>query len=375
MSAGLSWILILISLYLMQIPHDGLDRLRNERKQKLLQKERVERRLSETAEREKSILGDLERLDRSLRRMEGDLAFYRRKVSRTERRIKELTENIARLSREERAMRAKAAERLRAMYKFGYNGLDRGYISLLLASNSTSELLSRAKYISTIAKADREMLMRLKSRIEQLRRQREELKREKEKLERAKSTVERKRREIARARSERRRLLERYRAERQIYENTIAQLEENIKRLDSLIEGLSRGERPMTDLVQLSLKDLGRLPWPVSGDIIPNPTKELKGVTIKAPQGAEVISIYDGVVEYARWFDGLGLGLMVIINHGHGYRSLYAHLSDIAVSEGERVRRGQVIGKVGDTGSLVGPALYFEIRRGLIPMDIRRWMR
>ncbi len=375
MSAGLSWILIFIWLYLILPPQDGLDQLQSERKRKLRQKERVERKLSEAAEREKSILGDLERLDRSLKRMEGDLAFYERKVSRTERRIKELTESIARLSREEKAMRAKAAERLRAMYKFGYNGLDRGYISLLLASNSTSELLSRAKYISAIAKADREMLMRLKSRIDQLQRQREELELERRKLERAKSTVERRKREIARARSERKRLLDRYRAERQIYENTISQLEENIKRLDSLMEKLSKGERPMTDLVHLSLKDLGTLPWPVSGDIIPNPTKELKGVTIKAPQGTDVISIYDGVVEYARWFDGLGIGLMVIINHGHGYRSLYAHLSDIAVSEGEKVKKGQVIGKVGDTGSLVGPALYFEIRRGLIPMDIRRWVR
>lgn len=375
MSAGLSWILILISLYLISPPQNGLDQLQGERKQKLREKERVERKLSVAVEREKSILGDLERLDRSLRRMESDLAFYKRRVRLTERRIKELTGSIAQLSREEKAMRSKAAERLRAMYKFGYNGLDRGYISFLLSSNSTSQLLTRAKYLSAIAKADMEMLVKLKSQIERLQRQREELERERRKLERAKSTVERRKREIARARSERKRLLDRYRAEKRVYQNTIAQLEENIRRLDSLMERLSKGERPMTDLVRLSLEDLGALPWPVSGDIIPNPTKELKGVTIKAPHGTDVISIYDGVVEYARWFDGLGIGLMVIINHGHGYRSLYAHLSDITVSEGEKVRKGQVIGKVGDTGSLVGPALYFEIRRGLIPMDIRRWVR
>jgi septal ring factor EnvC (AmiA/AmiB activator) len=371
---GLSSLLILISL-LITSSQSGLDQIQNERDRKLRQKERVERKLNETVERERGILGELERLDKSLRRMGRDLAFYNRKVKRAERRMKELRDSIARLSEEEKLMRSKMDERLRAMYKFGYNGLDRGYISLLLSSGSAAELMVKAKYLSAIARADRDMLMKLRSRIDQLRRQKAELERERRELEKAKTSVERRRREIAEARTKRKKLLERYRAEKRIYENTIAQLEDNIKRLDSLMERLSKGEKPMTDVIQLSLKDLGTLPWPVSGDIIPNPTEELKGVTIKAPEGRDVISIYDGVVEYARWFDGLGIGLMVIINHGHGYRSLYAHLSEVMVSEGERVKKGQVIAKVGDTGSLVGPALYFEIRQGLIPLDIRRWVR
>lgn len=374
MYMGLSSLLILISL-LITSSQSGLDQIQNERDRKLRQKERVERKLNETVERERGILGELERLDKSLRRMGRDLAFYNRKVKRAERRMKELRDSIARLSEEEKLMRSKMDERLRAMYKFGYNGLDRGYISLLLSSGSAAELMVKAKYLSAIARADRDMLMKLRSRIDQLRRQKAELERERRELEKAKTSVERRRREIAEARTKRKKLLERYRAEKRIYENTIAQLEDNIKRLDSLMERLSKGEKPMTDVIQLSLKDLGTLPWPVSGDIIPNPTEELKGVTIKAPEGRDVISIYDGVVEYARWFDGLGIGLMVIINHGHGYRSLYAHLSEVMVSEGERVKKGQVIAKVGDTGSLVGPALYFEIRQGLIPLDIRRWVR
>ncbi len=95
---------------------------------------------------------------------------------------------------------------------------------------------------------------------------------------------------------------------------------------------------------------------PVSGRVLFH-----KGIDIPAWIGAPVQSTADGVVEFAGW--GGGYGWLVIVVHDYGYRSLYAHLSEILVSPGRDVQKGQVIGKVGDTGITTGPHVHYEIRR------------
>jgi septal ring factor EnvC (AmiA/AmiB activator) len=78
-------------------------------------------------------------------------------------------------------------------------------------------------------------------------------------------------------------------------------------------------------------------------------------------------------VRFAGWFRGFGR--IVILDHGDDYFSVSGHLSEMAVAVGDRVGRGAVIGAVGDTGSLSGPQLYFEIRRGGEALDPREWLR
>ena len=86
-----------------------------------------------------------------------------------------------------------------------------------------------------------------------------------------------------------------------------------------------------------------------------------KGIDIPAWIGAPVKATGDGVIEFAGW--GGGYGWLIIINHEYGYRSLYAHLSEIMVNPGRTVTKGQIIGKVGETGITTGPHVHYEIRR------------
>lgn len=86
-----------------------------------------------------------------------------------------------------------------------------------------------------------------------------------------------------------------------------------------------------------------------------------KGIDIPAWIGAPVKATGDGVIEFAGW--GGGYGWLIIINHEYGYRSLYAHLSEIMISPGRTVNKGQIIGKVGETGITTGPHIHYEIRR------------
>lgn len=88
------------------------------------------------------------------------------------------------------------------------------------------------------------------------------------------------------------------------------------------------------------------------------------GMDFSAPTGTEIYATGKGVVEKASYNTG-GYGKMILINHGFGYKTLYAHMSDFEVTEGETVVRGQLIGYVGNTGKSVGPHLHYEVlKRG-----------
>jgi len=75
---------------------------------------------------------------------------------------------------------------------------------------------------------------------------------------------------------------------------------------------------------------------------------------------------------HAGWFHGYGN--LIIIDHGDGYFSLMAHLGTLARAKDDEVRRGDVVGTVGDSGSLKGTYLYFELRQGQKPLDPQRWL-
>ena len=85
------------------------------------------------------------------------------------------------------------------------------------------------------------------------------------------------------------------------------------------------------------------------------------------------MAVADGAVIYADWFKGYGR--LIILDHGGGYFTLYAHAAEIWARSGDSVSRGQVIGKVGDTGSLEGPQLYFELRHKGKPQDPLAWLQ
>jgi murein DD-endopeptidase MepM/ murein hydrolase activator NlpD len=98
-----------------------------------------------------------------------------------------------------------------------------------------------------------------------------------------------------------------------------------------------------------------------------------KGVDITAPMGTTVRTTADGIVVQAEMVAG-GYGRLIIIDHGGGYQTYYAHLSRISVRAGQEVRRGEVIGAVGMTGRVTAPHLHYEVRVGGTPMNPYRYL-
>lgn len=123
----------------------------------------------------------------------------------------------------------------------------------------------------------------------------------------------------------------------------------------------------------------GRLTWPVAGTLIhdfgqPRVGNNIRwnGVVLAAPRGREVRSVYHGRVAFADWL--AGLGLLVIVDHGEGYMTLYGYNETILKNAGDWVAPGDVIATVGDSGGQAQSALYFELRRGANPVNPRQWV-
>ena len=97
-------------------------------------------------------------------------------------------------------------------------------------------------------------------------------------------------------------------------------------------------------------------------------TKLHEGIDFTAPIGTEIYATGDGVIKTIEQSRG-GYGNMIVVNHGFGYETLYAHMSKINIKQGQKVKRGQVIGFVGNTGKSTAPHLHYEVRKNGIPID------
>jgi septal ring factor EnvC (AmiA/AmiB activator) len=157
----------------------------------------------------------------------------------------------------------------------------------------------------------------------------------------------------------------------------LAAEEEDLKRLIAELASIL-SDYPITSEEQFS-KLKGRLTWPIAGTLIhdfgqPRAGGQLKwnGVVLAAPRGREVRSVYHGRVIFADWL--AGMGLLVIVDHGEHYMSLYGYNEATLKSAGDWVAPGDVIATVGDSGGQAQSGLYFEIRQGTRPVDPRTWV-
>ena len=124
---------------------------------------------------------------------------------------------------------------------------------------------------------------------------------------------------------------------------------------------------------------VGGLGWPLSGNLLARfggrmpDGRASSGVLIGAPTGSTVTAVADGSVVFSEWMTGYGL--ILIIDHGNGYMSLYAHNESLLRDAGDRVKRGDAVAKVGTSGGQGTPALYFELRRNGQPVDPSSWLQ
>jgi septal ring factor EnvC (AmiA/AmiB activator) len=197
--------------------------------------------------------------------------------------------------------------------------------------------------------------------------------------------------ELASAQSAQVASLERARDERRAL---LAELDSGIVDSNAAIAKLKTEERRVGDLVkqlreatagfpvdtdQPFARSKGKLAWPVPGRLVgdygePRVGGQVKwnGVLLEAERGAPVRAIYPGRVAFADWLPGLGL--LLIVDHGGGYMSLYGHNEALLKEPGDRVEAGEPVARVGDSGGQARPALYFDIRQNGEPVNPHQWI-
>jgi murein hydrolase activator len=372
----------------------GTDDLKAEQRrlqetQRQLNDERA--KAAEAKKRETSLLAELEGIDKTLDVKKAEVARLDQRIDRAENDLKGLRGDIGRLAGRRSDQEDQLMRRLRALYKVQAEG---GAIPVLLGGDDPVRRAAAIRVLTSLAGADARLIDEYRVTTDRLhdRKRREETRQAE--LATLRVDARREQLEVDREAAKRRMLLARVRDERQYHERMVGELSEAAKRLEVFVRDLQERQRRIAKAPTPkpgiepppgpgfgALR--GRLLWPADGKVVQafgaqvHPrfgTRTFKnGVDIEAALGTEVGAVYTGHVIYTGWFKGYGN--MIILDHGNDYVTLYAHVKEILVKEGDDVRQGQKIGTVGDTGSLTGPRLYFEVRYQGKPQDPEQWLR
>lgn len=335
--------------------------------------ERLRAELSDLSRRESGLLGEVTRLSAELRLKQAEAEEAAARLSENEERLAERDGELRRLESALADRLRYLRLRLREVYKAGPQGV------LARTLDGSDDVFAAVRYATWLGERDARRLTEYRELRVRVAGERDALAGQREALAVLRSETESARAALEAKRTERSRLLESIRSDRAKHQVAIGELESASQALGRLVAEAGSDAAPSLDVSKFR----GLLEWPSPGPIaipfgprvhpkfrtsIPHP-----GVEIASREGDDIRAIFEGRVLYASHLHGYGL--TAIVDHGGGVVSVYAHASVLLVSRGEDVGQGERIGKVGDSGALEGPGLYFEIREGGKPVDPRLWLR
>jgi septal ring factor EnvC (AmiA/AmiB activator) len=328
---------------------------------------------------ERGLLETLESMDLAAQALAGDAAKARREARAARTELGALAERASdleqRSARTQRALGARAV----ALYKSG----DLGPVQAVFSAGSLREALGRLQSLRRLVVHDQALLDRYREETEALARTRRETEAAARRRDQAAARLEQRRRDVARESEARRLVLSEVRADGARARAALAELEAAARALGESITELESTPRRTPAPPRGGFAALrGRLEAPVEGSVRQGFGRVVeqefqtqtvrKGVEFAAPLGAPVHAVADGEVRFAGWFRGYGK--IVILDHGDGYFTVSGHLDEIGVEAGEVVSVGEPLGTAGETGSLSGPGLYFEVRKGSEALDPGDWL-
>ena len=325
-----------------------------------------QRNAAQARSKERSVSDQLRVIQQELDAAQREFDAVNDQLNQTEQQIKTNTELSARLMKKLELETQILYRRIRDIYKNGQIN----YIDVLLGAKDFNDFVSRMDILKKILAYDTALIHGTKTDREALEKAKAQLVTDRGKIEGLRRQAAGKRGLVASRRQEQQGVLDAATNERETAERAYRELIETSKQIERMIRRIQSGEKNIAG-------STGRMVWPAEGDITSpfgwrtHPifgTQNLHtGIDIGADYGDSVHAADGGVVIHSDWMGGYGNA--VIIDHGNGISTLYAHNSQLLVSEGQTVVKGQTISRVGSTGYSTGPHLHFEVRQGGTPVN------
>ena len=353
------------------------ERISEQKKQLALLNKRIQfhsKELAQAKAKEKSYLRELSVFDHRVKQSESQIELLDLQIEKNEDEISRLAQDIDAHQQKITELQRMLGKRYVAIYK--YSGISD--LNVMLSANDVAELNNLTYLMKRLSRQDEDALESLKSEIMAL--ESDKLKQEKAQGELVlrKRQRQRERDTNTRAGAQRRELLERIDKEKHVHLAAMKETEEDQRALQKKVDDLikkraaeraaARKNNPGAPVVAAHK---GKFEWPVPDRRITSKfgmrihpkfrTRiQHSGIDIGSPKGTPITAAGAGEVIFTGWLRGYGQ--VVIIDHGNGYSTVYAHMSKISTDEGRAVKTGTVIGLVGQTGVATGPHLHFEVR-------------
>jgi len=349
-------------------------------KQKITAKINTQNKIVESfSQKEIEIIEGLNEIDYSLNKARIKVAALSDKIMRLEGKIEQLSQNKIQLGKEISLNRDYAGQRLKALYKMNMIGR----LDVAGAPVSVFDFFLRQKSMKQIITSDFQTLDKQNIDLEKFEALEQTLQTQVNEITGLEAQLHDQIRINKKETVKRQRVLQQIRQKKRLSLAAVESLKHAALKLDNKISAMQTASRQsgISDVSFSSYK--GRLHIPVKGKIIskygPSRTGDYKsfsfqkGIDIKVERGEPVKSVFKGEVMFAKWLKGYGN--LLIINHGDSYYTLYAHVEEIFKQKGENVETGEVIATAGDTGSIKGMCLHFEVRHHGKPVNPMKWLK
>nr|WP_092074358.1 M23 family metallopeptidase [Dendrosporobacter quercicolus]NSL49262.1 peptidoglycan DD-metalloendopeptidase family protein [Dendrosporobacter quercicolus DSM 1736]SDM89902.1 Septal ring factor EnvC, activator of murein hydrolases AmiA and AmiB [Dendrosporobacter quercicolus] len=339
--------------------NDQLDSVNRQMREQQTKAARAQQKVDSVSGRLKKIQDDLDTAVADYQAIQSRLAYTEQQIELNGQILAKAEENL-----NERTQILN--KRMRDIYENG----QLSYLDVLLGSNDFNDFTTRMELLKRVVNQDVVLVARVKAERELVLQKRAELTRDYALVAALHKEAEEKQRMIEARKNQQEDVLAAAMNERDVAENAYQELMETSRQIEDMLRRsqIGSGGAPGST---------GSLLWPAAGPItsqfgwrthpIFGTQRYHSGIDIGADYGDNVSAADGGVVIYADWMGGYGKA--VIIDHGGGISTLYAHNSELLVGVGEQVRKGQSIARVGSTGYSTGPHLHFEVRENGAPVS------
>jgi len=333
----------------------------------------------ETKKKENSVRSKIDSINNSISKKEQELRNYDKSIGQAQSKMQNLSHEISMLTAKLDARKKYLKERIRSLYKRQYGG----DALVLISAQDYQDLSRKSKYVSLLAFYDSTVLNKYSDDLQHINAKKTELDALNNKLLASKNNAIKKKKELQSDLNKKDQTLEEIRNIRLAKEKKIRELEESSRRLQQMIKGLNNKTIPQS-IIGKGFESLkGRLPWPVQGGTLAEndnqkesdqslPDRE-DGIKIAAIGESTAKSVAGGRVVFADSFKGYGM--LIIIDHGSGYHSLYGNLEDFSIKNGDLLVEGMDVGTISQPKDDDKPSLYFELRHKGKPINPMNWLK